>query len=121
MVDVIVEDIPESEQTPEIKSPQAAAREDAVSHLALAPRFNLSNPDKQDEAKLAEIWAYAKNIANSDNIPDIVWEVIHLEGVIGSPRLGESRLDKLYRYVRLRRQEAQIKTELKNVTNSPDL
>lgn len=109
----IVEDLPESDQP--APSPQAAARQEQM-YLALAPRFSIDIPTKQEEGQLAEIWAYAQGIAKSEKIPDIIWEVIHLEGVIGAPRLGESRLGRLYRYAKLRRQEAQIQTELKDVT-----
>lgn len=116
-----VEDIPEADQPVKVESPQAAARSDPVSHLALAPRFNIDMPTKQEENKLAEIWAFAQGLAKSENIPDIIWEVIHLEGIVGAPRLGESRLDKLYKYAKLRRHEAQIQSELRNVTNSSNL
>jgi len=45
-----------------------------------------------------------------------MWQVVHLEGIMGAPRLGESRIDRLYRYAKLRRQERQIQSELKSVT-----
>lgn len=114
-----VEDLPESEQP--IQSPQAAARSEPVAHLALAPRFNIDIPNEQEENKLAEVWAYATGVAKTENISDIIWEVIHLEGVLGAPRLGESRLDRLYRYAKLKRQEAKIQEDLKNVTHSHNL
>jgi hypothetical protein len=72
-------------------------------------------PTKEEEGKLAEVWALAQTTAKSENIQDVIWEVIHLEGVLGSPRLGESRLDRLYRYAKLKRQEAQIQQELRDV------
>lgn len=115
-MDVQVESVDEAP----IQSPQAAARTETM-HLALASRFNIDMPNKQEDGKLAEIWAYAQSKAGSENIPDIIWEVIHLEGVLGSPRLGESRLDRLYKYAKLRRQEAQIQQELKNVSGSAHL
>jgi hypothetical protein len=111
---VVVENISDDGQ--DIQSPQAAARSDSVAHLALANRFNLSSPSKEEEGKLAEIWAHAKTMARTEDIQDVIWEVMHLENVLGSPRLGESRLDRLYRYTKLKRQEAQIQSELKNVS-----
>lgn len=113
-MDIQVETIPDSDQ-PDTRTPQAAARSDAISHLALAPRFSIDMPNKQEEGKLAEIWAWAQGTAQSEDIQDVIWEVINLEGVLGAPRLGESRLDRLYRYAKLRRQEAQIKEEIKDV------
>lgn len=110
-----IEDLPESSQP--IQSPVAAARDNQVSHLALAPRFQITDPSKEEEGKLAEIWAYAQGVAKSESIQDIIWEVMHTENVLGSPRLGESRLDRIYRYCKLRRQEKQIQEELKGVSN----
>ncbi len=112
---ITVEPLPDSQQP--VQSPVAAARSEPIAHLSLAPRFGIDTPNKQEESQLAEVWAYAQSKAKSENIPDIMWEVVHLEGVLGSPKLGESRLDRLYRYAKLRRQEAQIQTELKDVTN----
>lgn len=112
-MDIQVEDVPVDKP---IKSPQAEARSEPVAHLVLAPRFNINSPSKEEDGKLAEVWAYAQGVANSEDIQDILWEVVHLEGVLGAPRLGESRLDKLYRYAKLKRQEAQIQQELKDVS-----
>lgn len=119
MTDIIVEDLPESEQP--VQSPLAAAKDNPVSHLALAPRFNIDMPTKQEESKLAEIWAYAQSVAKSEDIQDVIWEVIHLESVLGAARLGESRLDRLYRFAKLKRQEAQIQSELQNVSGSHNI
>ena len=117
-MDIIVEPLPGNESD---QSPVAAARQDNIAHYALANRFGIDTPNKQEDGQLAEIWAYAQSKASSESIPDIIWEVIHLEGVIGSPRVGESRLDRLYRYAKLRRNEAQIQNEIKNVVGSHNL
>lgn len=109
-----VEDLPQSDKP--IQSPQGAARSEPVAHFVLAPRFNIDIPNKQEDGKLAEVWAYAGQMAQSDDIQEILWEVIHLEGVLGAPRLGESRLDRLYKYAKLKRQENQIQQELRDVT-----
>lgn len=117
MSDIVVEDLPEKDD----QSPLSRAKSDINTHYALASRFNIDAPNKEEDNKLSEVWAFAKNNAKSEDIQDIIWEVIHLEGVIGSPRLGESRLDKLYKYCKLRRQEAQIQSEMKNVVGSHNL
>lgn len=119
-MDIQVESLPAKPNTPE-QSPQAAARGDSVAHLALSSRFNIDTPSKQEEQQLAEVWALGAQLAKSDNIQDILWEVIHLEGVLGAPRLGEPRLDRLYRYAKLKRQEAQIQGDLKNVVGLHNL
>lgn len=114
-MDITVENLPDRAAS-NIQSPQAAARSEPIAHLALAPRFDLDMPNKQEEGKLAEIWALAKGTAKSEDIQDVIWEVMHLEGVLGAPRLGESRLDRLYKYAKLKRQEAQIQGELQSVS-----
>jgi hypothetical protein len=114
-MDITVEELPNSKP---IQSPQATARTEPIAHLSLAARFNIDTPNKQEEGKLAEIWAYAAGVAKSSEIPDIMWEVIHLEGVLGAPKLGEARIDRLYRYAKLKRQEIEIQEQLKNVSNS---
>lgn len=98
-----------------VQSAQAAARSDSVAHLSLKDRFHIDMPTEQQEKQLAEVWALAQQTAKSEDISDVIWEVIHLEGVLGAPRLGEGRLDRLYRYAKLKRQEAQIQTELHDV------
>jgi len=111
-MNIEVSDVP---QEP-VQSPVAAARGTDTAHLVLGKRFDIVDANKEEENKLAEIWAYAKQAANSEDIEDIMWEVINLEGNLGSPRLGERRIDRLYRYAKLKRQEAQIQTELKDVS-----
>lgn len=89
-----------------------------VEHLSIASRFNIDTPTKEEDAKLSTIWSYVKQQGSERSIPDIIWDVINLEQTIGSPRLGETRLDKLYRYVNLRIQESRIQSELQDATSS---
>jgi hypothetical protein len=111
-MDIGVENIPGSYH-PEAAAPSMQA--DSVQHMAIAKRFNIDIPTKEEEGKLKEVWNYARKLSESSDIPDVIWQIVHLEGVLGAPRLGESRLDRLYRYAKLRRQEAQIQEELKSV------
>ncbi len=117
-MDIQVENLPDN--TP-VQSVQAAARTEPIAHMALAPRFGIDAPTDQENKQMSEVWALAQSVAKSESIQDVIWEVIHLEGVLGAPRLGESRLDRLYRYAKLKRQEAQIQSELKNVVHSHNL
>lgn len=112
-MDIHVENV---EDPTNIQSPVAAARSNPISHLALAPRFGIDQPNQQDENKLSEIYAYAQGVAKSEDIQDIIYEVMHLEGVLGAPRLGEARIDRLHRYCKLKRQEAQIREQIKDVS-----
>ena len=118
MLDIQVEDLPDNGQ--QVAEP-AAHSADTSEHLVLAQRFEVDSPSKTEENKLREVWEYARNKATVKDLQNTMWEVIHLEGVLGAPRLGESRLDRLYRYCKLKRQEAQIQYELKNVATSNNL
>ena len=114
---VEIENVPDNTQ-----SPLATVRSDqSAMHLAIASRFNIDTPTQEEENKLSEIWAHAQGKAGTENIQDIIWEIINLESTLGAPRLGESRLDKMYKYAKLRRQEAQIQADLRNVSGSANL
>lgn len=113
MPEVIVEDLPQDQQSP--GSPAVAVQTDPVEHLALAERYGIDSANKEESGKLAEIWGYAKGLSESKEITDVIWQVMHLEQMLGAPRLGESRLDRLYRFSKLKRHESQIQEELKGV------
>lgn len=118
----IVEALPDSPGMPgDQTAPYSAVNGESSTHLAIADRFNIDIPNKQEDNKLAEIWQYASGLSETKEISDVIWQVINLEQIVGIPRLGESRLDRLYRYAKLRRQESQIREQLKNVTSSYNL
>lgn len=94
---------------------------DPTEHLAIAHRFNIQLPTKEESSKLKTIWDYVKQQGDERPIGDIVWEVINMEQKLGAPSLGETRLDKLYRYVKLRVQESRIQEELRDVSASVNI
>lgn len=94
---------------------------DSVEHLAIKNRFNIDIPTKEEDQKLSTIWQYVKSQGDERGLGDIIWEVAHLEQTLGAPALGETRLDKLHRYVSLRIQEQRIQEELKHVSTSPNI
>lgn len=113
-MEITVEDLPDESQKP-IQSPLAAARSSSISHLAIKDQFSIDIASGEEEGKLQEIWAYAKSMANSEDINDVVYEVIHLKGKVGQPRLGESYLDRAYRYCKLKRHEAITQEQLRGL------
>lgn len=88
---------------------------DSISHLAIANHFNVENPNKEEEKKLREIWNFGKTISDTGEITDVMWQVMHLSRTMGAPRLGETLLDKVYRWAVLKRQEKEIQAELQSV------
>ena len=114
-----VEDLPESAKQ-ETSSVSEVAH-DSVEHMSVAKRYNIDTPTKQEEQMLKEVWEYAKTLSKIGDTSDIIWQIINIEGLVGAPPLGSSRLEKVYAYAKLRRQERQIQGEIKNVVNSSDL
>lgn len=109
---VVIEDLPESEQP---DTTGAAIQENPVEHLVLVEHFNTTMPTKEEDSKLQEIWAFAKNLSQRKDVFDTMWQVKNIELALGAPKLGESRLDRIYRYCKLRRQESMIKEEISRV------
>lgn len=117
-MDITVEDIPDQPQ-PAVTS--VGQNPNPGEHLAIAERFNITTPNKEENEKLSTIWNYVKSQGEERSMGDIIWEVINLEQTLGAPKLGESRLDKLYRYVSLRINEARIQEQLKDVSLGSNL
>lgn len=86
-----------------------------LSHRVLTHQFNIDLPNKTEDNKLSEIWEFGKTLSKTGELTDIIWQIKHLELTLGAPRLGESRLDRLYRYAKLTRQSNQINEELRNL------
>lgn len=111
-MEIQVEDLPVEEQD---LSPEVDQAVEPTEHLALLQHFNIDIPNKQETGKLMEVWDYGKQMSKTGDLQDIIWQVISLERTLGAPRLGESRLDRLYRWAKLKRQETQIQEQLKSV------
>ena len=114
-----IEELPESSRH-ETSNVTETAHE-SVEHMSIAKRYNIDAPTKQEEQMLREVWEYAKTLSKIGDRSDIIWQIINLEGILGAPPIGGSRLEKLYTYAKLRRQERQIQGELKNVFSSNNL
>lgn len=113
-MDIQIEPIPDGEKPPQGNITTVPINPNPTEHLVIADRFNVTNPTKEESHKLQTIWDYIKARGSEKETRDLIWDVINLEGVVGSPRLGETRLDKVYKYVRLRVDEARIQEQLKN-------
>lgn len=108
---VQVEDLPQEKN----ESPKTVVGSEPLEHMMIANRYNVDTPNKDESKKLMEIWEYGKNISKTKDSQDVIWQIMHLEGVLGAPKLGESKLDKVYRWVKLKKQESMIQEELKRV------
>lgn len=103
------------ESLPEDKSAAVASNPDDSSHLMLSGHFDIPHPTKEEDAKLREIWLHGMSLSRSGDFQDVLWQVMNLRRSLGAPRLGESPLDKVYRWAKLKRQQEQIEHELRQV------
>lgn len=108
MDEIEVEDIQEDP----IASPHVTS--DIVEPLMLASQFRIDSPTDEEKGKLATVWELAKELSKTKENYDVVWQVKHLMMTLGAPTPGESSLDRIYRYAKLKRQEQMIQSELKN-------
>lgn len=108
---VIVEDLPSEDDSPE----RPMVTSDPLGPLKIASYFSIDTPSDDEKQQLREIWLYAKERAVTGSMEDIVLKVVQIKGKVGQPRIGESYLDRVYRYIKLRKQEEIISQEMKNM------
>ena len=73
-------------------------------HFSLYPLFNLTDAEKADDGvhdKMRTLYQWAKQKLDSADTISILRTLLSLENRIGTPRLGVSRLNHLYQYVKL--------------------
>jgi hypothetical protein len=110
-MEVIVEDLPNNQES----SPEPSQNVDSINHLILTSHFDISSPSKEDENKLRTIYEHGLTLSKTGEPHDVLWQVMNLRRSLGAPRLGESSLDRVYRWSKLKSQQSYIEQELKNV------
>lgn len=109
-MDIIVEDLPQKEGSPNI-SPTV----EPVSHLILSSHFDIQHPTKEEENKLRTIYEHGLSLSKTGEPTDVLWQVMNLRRTLGAPRLGEAPIDRVYRWSKLKAQQRMVEEELKNV------
>lgn len=112
-MDVIIENIPE--ENTESSEPRANSGVESLEHLALSQRYGIDTPTKYEDKQLRELWDYGKQLSKTGDTTDIIWQIMHLQATLGAPRYGEKILDKVYRYVNIKRQVTQLEDELRTI------
>lgn len=100
-----------------IRRPQETIRESVVSsatklveHLTLAEHFYIDRPTPDQSEKLKVIYDYCLS-QNPRTNPERT--LMSVERKVGQPRLGESTLDRVYRWIRLRDEASLIDEKMK--------
>lgn len=121
MTDVIVEDLPSDQPAQNVEVTNPNTNVSPLGSLELVNYFGLSYPSTEEKSKLNEIWSYVRSRLPEGGTEDILSEVLRIKGTVGEPRLGENQLDRVYRYVKLRKQERLIQQEIADVQGSANL
>lgn len=70
-----------------------------IDYPQLIDYFNLESPTDAQKDKIATIFEYFADEA--DSLGDLMYKMRILESRLGSPALGESRLQKMYNYIKI--------------------
>lgn len=69
--------------------------------LPLSGMMEIADPNKEDSEKLSTVWDYFKIDKKSN--AEILYAIKSLENRMAAPGLNETRLNKLYQWVRVRK------------------
>lgn len=72
-----------------------------IAFPALQDYFDLETPTKDQTAKLEQIWGFFAH--ESESIGDLLYKLRSQESRLGSPAIGQSRLDKVLDYIKVSR------------------
>ncbi len=101
------------------QSASAAARPTSpLGSLELVEYFGIGYPSSEEKRQLDELWSYARKLSPEGSTEDYISEVLRIKGAVGAPRIDEKLLDRVYRYVKLRKQESLIQQEIADVQGS---
>lgn len=79
--------------------------------LPLSGMMDIAEPSKEDSEKLSTVWNYFKGDGKSN--AEVLYAIKSLENRMQAPGLNESRLNKVYQWVRVR-QEIESNEKLLN-------
>jgi len=103
-----------NEIKPESSSVSNAFTLDDIKLETLAKELD---PNMQDYERFShqinEIVNYVKNVTGAKEWNDVLWEVRLLSKELGNDALGQSQLQRLFRYVYLKNEQSRINRELK--------
>lgn len=102
------------EQTMDVTVEKTESEPLISQYQPVAELFGIDNPNESDKQKLTDIYEY---FADKDMSPkDIKWAVYERENRYQTPiKMGESRLDKMYEYITLRKEASKVEERLKQL------
>lgn len=107
-------------QVEELEAPKArntavneVVPQEPLAALGILSHFNIDTPTDEERKKLSAIWDYVSSDGASKN--KALLKLVTLKNKLGQPRIGETVLDRVYRFVSLKQQEMLLQQELKGV------
>ncbi len=97
------------------KEPVSIFSTEEKPHMEFYRYFNL-NPIEVDDAQLNKVYKWANQ--ESKSISDALRKTRSLESKLGVPKLGETRLTKLYNWIRISEQINDLRGSMKNEIGS---
>lgn len=97
----------------EVRSPEPQSDLSAVELLPLQGFLNVDDPGARQRTQMKAIWEYFSK--DAQGVGDALYRVKQTEMKMMAPKLGESRLSKLYNYVKLQTQSQDLQTQLENL------
>jgi hypothetical protein len=79
-----------------------------VKATPLTDFLQMDNPTSKEQDQLKEVWEYVLDSTKSELRTEQLMAIRHIEQRLAPPRLGQTRLDQLYQYVKLDKQAKSV-------------
>lgn len=79
-----------------------ATTPESVDYTPLQGMLSVTEPTTEDKDALKDVWAYF-NPDGKKSAAEVMWAVRDVESKLQPARMGETRLAKIYEYVKLRK------------------
>lgn len=86
----------------EVTVDQTTTPSETVDYTPLQGMLNVEEPTTDDKDALKAVWDYF-NPDGKKSAAEVMWAVRDVENKLQPARMGETRLNKVYEYVRLRK------------------
>lgn len=93
-------------------SAEPATTAESVDYTPLQGMLGVSEPSTEDKDAMREVWEYF-NPDGKKSAAEVMWAVRDVENKLQPARMGETRLNKVFEYVRLRKDIANNERLLK--------
>lgn len=94
-------------------STEVRSTTDLVELLPLSGFLGVNSPEGRSRTQMKEVWDFF--VEDAQGTGDALYKLKQTEMKMSPPKLGETRLSKLFNYVRLQAQQKQIEAEMNSL------